>query len=66
MNRNFLADKLSQLLGDYRSDDSESNDTDGDAEKNRNDANSKIESKADTSKLRTPICNPVVPFQLKQ
>lgn len=54
MNRKFLADKLSQLLGDYRSDDSESNDADCDAGKSKNDANNETDAKADTSKPCTP------------
>lgn len=48
------ADKLSQLLGDYRSDDSESDGADCDDGKNRNNANNKGESKTDTSE--STIC----------
>lgn len=48
--KKYSADKLSQLLGDYRSDDSEEDGADCDDGKNRNAANNKGESKTDTSK----------------
>lgn len=65
MNLILLADKLSQLLCDYRSDDSESNDADCDAGKSKNDANNETDSKADTSKPCTPNMTPHCSISIK-
>lgn len=50
MNGDFSADKLRQLLGDYRSDGSESDEADCDAGTSRTVANAESDSKIDTSR----------------
>lgn len=50
MNGEFPADKLKQLLGDYRSDGSESDEADSDAGTSKIAASTKNDSKIDTSR----------------
>lgn len=63
MTEKFPSDKLSQLLGSYRSDDSESDEADD--ETGRSGPKNDVESKADTSKPNTSsthsfsLCYPV-------